>query len=197
VDPQAQVYSLGVQPLAGKPLPAFPGSQESKRQIYGCVYGHRGAYLLGVEPYFQVVSRYGDGYSSGDRNIVLAGPIVAYEHFVLAEGLDGYKWGVAVEDLRTGAMLRDEPTGKRKVSGEPELEFGIGHTTAIVLKSDASVAWIVETSADEGRYQLHAADATGSRVLAEGPDIDPTSLALANNALYWTQAGQPHAANLN
>jgi hypothetical protein len=134
----------------------------------------------------------------GDRNIVLAGPIVAYEHYSFAEGLGGTRLGVAVRDLRTGATLRDEPTGKAKIPGsEPELEFGIGHTATIVVKSNGSVAWILETSAQEDRYQVHAADMTGSRLLASGPDIDRSSLALAGNTIYWMQSGQPRAAPLN
>jgi hypothetical protein len=190
-NPVAEIYSLGIGP------PAKPGAQESKRRIYGCVYGHRGAYLLGVEPYFQETSRYSTGYFIGDRNIVLDGPIIAYEDFILAEGLYGYKWGVVVKDLRTGATLHHEPTGKYKNSGEPELEFGIGPTTGIVLSGDGSVAWIVEASAAEGRYQIHTADPTGARLVAEGADIDPASLALANNTIYWVQGGQPHTATFN
>lgn len=196
VDPIAQVYSLGGGPPPKPPPPGFPRTGEWKRQIYGCASGKRGAYFLGVEPY-EETTKYMNYSYFGDRNIVLAGPIVAYEHFSLAEGLGGYKWGVAVRDLRTGRTLRNEPTGKAKIpGGEPELEFGIGHTTAIVVKSNGSVAWTVETSAQDGRYQVHAADTTGSTLLASGPDIDPTSLALAENTLYWIQGGQPHASAL-
>jgi hypothetical protein len=197
VDPVAQVYSLGGGPPPKPPPPGFPRTEEWKRQIYGCVYGHRGAYSLGVEPY-EESTKYMNYSYFGDRNIVLAGPIVAYEHYSFAEGLGGKRLGVAVQDLRTGATLRNEPTGKAKIpGGEPELEFGIGHTTAIVVKGNGSVAWIVETSTQEDTYQVHAADMTGSRLLASGPDIDPSSLALAGNALYWMQAGKPSSAMLN
>jgi hypothetical protein len=197
VDPVAQVYSLGGGPPPKPPPPGSPRTEESKRQIYGCVYGHRGAYSLGTEPYREVTKYLSETYF-GDRNIVLAGPIVAYEHYSFAEGLGGIRQGVVVEDLRTGVTLRDEATGKRKVpGGEPELEFGIGHTAAIVVKSDGSVAWILETSAQEDTYQVHAADMTGSRLLASGPDIDPSSLALAGNTLYWMQGGKPFSAMLN
>jgi hypothetical protein len=197
VNQVAQVYSLGGGPPPKPPPPGFPRTQDWKRQIYGCVYGHRGAYSLGVEPY-EESSKYMNYSYFGDRNIVLAGPIVAYEHYSFAEGLGGKRLGVAVRDLRTGATLRDEPTGKAKIpGGEPELEFGIGHTATIVVKSNGSVAWILETSAQEDRYQVHAVDVTGSRLLASGPDIDPSSLALAGNTIYWMQSGQPRAAPLN
>jgi hypothetical protein len=66
-----------------------------------------------------------------------------------------------------------------------------------VVKRDGSVAWIVETNQEEGRYQVHAVDKSGSRVLATGPDVDPTSLALAGSTLYWAQGDQPFSASLN
>ena len=68
---------------------------------------------------------------------------------------------------------------------------------AIAVKHDGSVAWIVETGEEEGGYQVHAVDKSGSRVLASNPDIDPLSLALAGSTLYWTQGGQPFSASLN
>jgi len=77
------------------------------------------------------------------------------------------------------------------------LSVGIGLAVAIVVKRDGSVAWIVETGEEEGRYQVHAVDRSGSRVLASSPDIDPSSLALAGSTLYWTQGGQPATASLN
>lgn len=179
----AQVYSL-----QGRVLPT---------KIYGCAYGHRAAYKLGVVPY-----REGDKYMnqeiySGDTNFVLAGPIVAFEHFWIA--FEGHpRWGVTVRDLRTGRVLRNEPTGTAVTPGpEPEQDFGIGHTTAIVVKTDGSVAWIAEAPKEDGRYQVHAADMNGGRVLATGPDIDPASLALAEGTLYWMQGGRAYSAALN
>jgi hypothetical protein len=198
VDPYAQVYSLSSRAPV-PPLNTY-GGDGSDWRIYGCVYGYRGAYLLGFLPNFTTTSRYSTGYFEGDLNVVLAGPIVAYESFVLAEGLNAYRWRVDVKDLRTGRTLRKEPTGlPANLGGEPEFEViaGIGHTTAIVVKSDGSVAWIVNPNEASGHYQVHAADTTGSRVLASGADIDPTSLALAGSTIYWMQGGQPHAAPLN
>jgi hypothetical protein len=74
---------------------------------------------------------------------------------------------------------------------------GIGATAAIVVKSDGAVAWIVETRQEEGTYEVHAVDKAGSRLLASGADIDPSSLALAGSTLYWTQGGKPMSASLN
>jgi len=45
-------------------------------------------------------------------------------------------------------------------------------------------------------YEVRAVDKTGSRLLASGGDIDPTSLALAGSTLYWTQGSLPFSAQL-
>jgi hypothetical protein len=196
MDPYAQVYSLGGGPPVKAPPPGFPRTEEWTRQIYGCVYGHRGAYRLGVVPHTET-TKYMEETHYGDTGLVLAGPIVAYEFFAI-RSFGHPEWKVFVQDLRTGRTLRDEPTGTPATPGlEPEQRAGIGHTTAIVVKSNGSVAWIVGTGEDEGRYQVHAADVTGSRLLASGGDIDPASLALAGSTLYWTQAGKPFSAPLN
>jgi hypothetical protein len=50
---------------------------------------------------------------------------------------------------------------------------------------------------EKGRYQVHAADTTGSRLLASGANIDPTSLALAGRTIYWMQGGRSFSATLN
>jgi hypothetical protein len=190
----AQVYSLWEIP----PPRVVKALEGPEHRIYGCAYGHRGAIWLGSEPSNGGGGKYMNLNVGGDRNVVLAGSIVAYEDYSLTEGLEGFRFGVTVEDLRTGRTLHHEPTGKRKVCGECDLEFGFGHTTAIVVNEGGGVAWIVEVPVDEGGgYQVHAVDSSGSRMPDSGPEIDPSSLALGGSTLYWMHGAQAHTATLH
>ena len=180
-DTQAQVFTaLDAQGL-------FP-------VIYGCAYGHQRTYLLGGVP--ECAGGGGGGSCSGIEHPVLAGPIVAFEEFVDMEGSGGgsARWLVVVRDLRTGRVLRRLPT-------ETSSPTGVGPATDIVVKSDGAVAWIVQTrlstSSHPAEYEVHAADASGSQVLAAGPEIGSSSLALTASTLYWTQAGRAASAALN
>jgi hypothetical protein len=155
--------------------------------VFGCAYRSKHRYLLGPVPY---------GSATGGEGVepeALAGSIVAYGHMVIV-GSTG-EWTVVVRDLRNGRVLRKAPTGV-PVKAEPS-SLGIGRAVAIVLKTDGSVAWIVETDQENGEYQVHAVDKSGSRTLASGADVAPTSLALAGSTLYWTQGGKPRSAPLD
>jgi len=175
-DAQAQIYEAPMS-LA---YPEF-------LSVYGCSYGHKRSYFFGPVPY---------GSPSGAGGIsreILNGPNVAYEEVENKPCCQ--HWWVVVRDLSDGHVLHRLPTGI-PIKPEP-LSVGIGLAVSIVVKRDGSVAWIVETGEEEGRYQVHAVDKSGSRVLASSPDIDPTSLALAGSTLYWTQGAQPFSAPLN
>jgi hypothetical protein len=160
-------------------------------EIFGCTYRHKHAYALGTKAESSVQG------GGGIERETLAGTVVAYEKSSNGGfSHPGAKWQVVVRDLRNGRMLHKVPTGVRN---DPQVrpDNGIGPTTAIVVKSDGSVAWIVQTNPGAGTYQVHALDGTGGRVLASGSDIDPSSLALAGSTLYWTQGGKPASAVLN
>lgn len=175
-DAQAQIYEAPMS-LA---YPEF-------LSVYGCSYGHKRSYLLGPVPY---------GSPSGAGGIsheTLNGSNVAYEEVENKSCCQ--HWWVVVRDLSNGHVLHRLPTGV-PIKPEP-LSVGIGLAVAIVVKHDGSVAWIVETGEEEGGYQVHAVDKSGSRVLVSSPEIDPASLALAGSTLYWTQGGQPFSAPLN
>jgi hypothetical protein len=175
-DPQAQIYEAPM-------VLAYP----EFLSIYGCSYGHKRSYLLGPAPY---------GSPSGAGGIsheTLNGSIVAYEEVSNRECCQ--HWWVVVRDLSNGRVLHRVPTGT-PIKPEP-LSVGIGLAVAIVVKHDGSAAWIVETGEEELEYQVHAIDRAGGRELASGPDIDPSSLALAGSTLYWTRGGQPFSSSLN
>jgi hypothetical protein len=175
-DTQAQVYR-GPPTLVGGC--EVPGSAE----VYGRLLAHGHAYLLGGAPWGTT-----EGVG-GVANETLAGPVVAYERYreVFGPG-EPRSMVVIVRDLRTGRVLHDTPIA----STIPQAESFV----SIVAKSDGAAAWIVETGY-VGGYQVHAVDANGSRVLALGSGIEPRSLALAGNTLYWMQEGKPVSAALN
>ncbi|MGO9762758.1 MAG: hypothetical protein ACLP1Q_16010 [Solirubrobacteraceae bacterium] len=166
--------------------------------VYGCVYRTKRSHFLESVPEATGTPVGGHGL----RLATLAGTMVAYE--VAGGGPGGSYAYVVVSDLATGKVVHREPTGTPAHPEPPRTEngltvhrVGIGPATAIVVKSDGAVAWIVQTPREDGSYQVHAVDKTGSRLLASGPDIDPSSLALAGSTLYWTEDGKPMSATLS
>lgn len=162
--------------------------------VWGCVYGHR-AYFLGPLPYSS------SGGGGGLEHEGLAGPIVAYEESVTSgrAGTAGMgEWHVVVRDLNNDRLLHRVPTGIP--TPQNPLLVGAGFTSAIVVKTDGAVAWIVEYPVEGGatNYEVHALNETGApRLLASATNIGPTSLALAGSNLYWSQGGQAASALLD
>ncbi len=163
--------------------------------IRGCVHERRLSYKLGG-PSMETGDASGES-SSGIDSITLDGSMAAYEEEITGSGRYGEnahgKWIVWVRDLRTGKVIHKVPTG---TPASPSPNFvGIGETTALVVKSDGGVAWIVQSS--EGGYQVHALDKTGSRLLATGGNIEPYTLGLHGSHLYWKQSGQVQSTVLD
>ena len=196
-DGQAEVYL--------RPEGSGPSGYEPT-EIFGCTYADRRSYSLGGPP----------GYSSrggGEAtHYTLDGSILAYETygeltFPAPEGFQ--EWHVVVENLRTGRVLHEVPTGTASAqattsesSGIRQPRYvGVGPVVTLVVKSDGAVAWIVDNEIPAqhvpAEYEVHAVDKTGSRLLASGAEIDPHSLALAGSTLYWTQGGKPMSSKLN
>jgi hypothetical protein len=145
----------------------------SQPNFYGCAYGGRqGAHVLGP-----VTECTPSGCVGTDR-LTLSGATAAYEEFSISP--EAHLYLVIVRDLRSGRVMRRLPTGG-------------GLAKDIVVSPVGAVAWIATYGLE---YVVHAVDATGSRVLARGPDIAPRSLALAGKTLYWTQAGKTSSAPL-
>ena len=186
-DTQGQVYEA----------PTVASLPET-RSFFGCAYGRSKSYRLGIPPLFG--SSQGSG---GTRLYTLAGPIVAFEEFATSNLPAGISRDdqVVVRDLRSGRFLHDLPTGTPAAPPENG-DVGVGEIQSLVVKSDGAVAWIVQALETVGgqlisNYQVHTVDASGSRVVVSGREIDPSSLALAGSTLYWTQGGKPFSATLN
>jgi hypothetical protein len=186
--------------------------------IRGCAYGQRRSFFISA------CNRHESATVCADTShVALTGVMVASENAFVVEGRGEEKgideWHVEVRNLRTGRVLHEVPTGAPL---KPESRYvGIGPIVGLVLKSDGSVAWIAEDyerSSVLGRkpftipyYDLYAVDKSGTRLLASGTDVDPTSLSLSvgsfsvngysrivvGSTLYWTQGGKPFSATLN
>lgn len=111
----------------------------------------------------------------------LVGPYVAYE----VQGCVGLGCGfsLVVRDLRDGGKFRDEST-----SPVGDLE----------LKENGSVAWIATSNFDPAKPMrwVWASDSLGTRLLDEGPDIAPGSLALNGSMLSWVNGALSRSATL-
>lgn len=197
VDAQAQVYA---RPESLSPKPGGPYAPGG---IFGCTYALGRSYLLGATPH-------SDPSGGGGVEVeTLAGPLVAYTYRssgpVQSGSLGNCGTRVYVRDLRDGRVLQDLLSGVQLQPHPPGDCEGVGPVRAIALKSDGAVAWIawdllrtVATGSLHPQYfDLYAADKTGERLVASGTEIDPSSLALAGSALYWTQGGKPMSTVLH
>lgn len=99
---------------------------------------------------------------------------------------------VTVVDVVSRRVVRE----RSSLQYEPAIDACSGppiHT--LVLRPSGAVAWIEGDEHRPGPFRLRAADAAGTRTLAEGPAIDPRSLtALDATRLGWTDAGRAVAA---
>jgi hypothetical protein len=195
-DARAELYSI--------PGPRRPFRGEESATIVGCLR-HGRAYALGPAPFGTAA------IVDGVFEETLAGSVVAYERFcevfalgTTLERLCGAQESelVVVRDLRTGRVIHRVPTGsppsvERVEPSQPGGRIGAGRMTAIVVRSDGAVAWIVDTRKRLGTFELHELDRSGARIAAAGSDIDPHSLALAGGTIYWTQGGRPFSAPLD
>ncbi len=153
-DSEAELY------IVKERLPHFP---EPEPVVRGCAYGQKRSYLLGETE--EHSSSYGGGGSSGVRLATLAGTIVAYaESAVYGSGKEkAPRYFMVVRDLSTGRILYRVNTGRFvKPEATP---VSVGSATALVVKSDGAVAWIIETGVPT-TYQVYAIDKAGRRLLA-------------------------------
>jgi hypothetical protein len=169
------------------------GRNEVRRYVV-CVTGRKRAL---------VVSEAGPCSSQACAGIIrltLAGPMLAYEEFATGNVQEkGGDFWITVQDALTGKVLHNLPTG----SGPPieAGSVGVGPAVSILVKSDGSAAWIAENLKESAKgkpfYEVHIVNRSGTQLLAAGSEIDPSSLALGGNIVYWTQGGKPYSAPLD
>jgi hypothetical protein len=170
-DGQAAVYTAPENPRE----PEFLG-------VYGCSYTTKRSFLLGPSLPTGAAT---PGGVRGVSNETIAGPMLAYIRS--SGGPAGQESELRVRDSRNGKVVRAFPTQGSE---------GVGDVSAIVLENDGAVAWMT-TRLARGPHTVYAFDTNGIRVLAEGTNIGPSSLALAGSTLYWTQEAKPMSATLN
>jgi hypothetical protein len=212
-DPQAQLY--GTPEGIGGPI----------INLWACVYGRRRSFFV-TSCVTATPSNIPPVECIKDQHVTLAGEFIAYEEADVGgsryPGIEPQvgEWYVVVRNLRTGRVLHRVPTGT-PLKPEPRYA-GVGNIVALVLKNDGSVAWIAEDyerSAAAARgmpeepsyFDVYACDKSGTRLLASGTNIDPSSLALSTGAkgisgypssiagstLYWMQGGKTMSATLS
>jgi hypothetical protein len=179
-------YSDHREPL--EPIPVY----------IGCVFGSARSFTLGVAYNANTCSS--TSCDTTIDRITLSGRMVAFVRSSETEAnVFGYEgsaeWVLVVRSLRTGRTVHSVPTGTDGLSRPGYV--GTGDAVAIVLKADGAVVWITDTNRERNRYELHALDTSGNRVLAEGSDIDRHSLALSGSTVYWRQGGKRMSATLD
>ena len=181
-DKQAQVYETG----------RIEGGFHAEG-IMGCVYGSSHQFFVGdAGP---------DSASGGASSSVeqMVGTLAAvatssYENYGQVQRDE-----VSVIELRTGRLMRHSATGPPEPAHDYE-SAGAGPVTSLVLRPNGDIAWIAATPyqrlTSAGKDQVYTLEASGQRMVASGNEIDPLSLALADETIYWTQAGKPDSAPL-
>jgi hypothetical protein len=128
------------------------------------------------------------GQLFGDERLiqdqVVNGRFVAYLRRVCRryEG-DCRRSDVRVLNVRTG-QVRSSPRGG--------VEFQSSH--GIVLDRSGVVAYIAGTTQS---YSVHRFDGVSDSVIDPGPTVEPGSIALANETLYWRDDGETLSAQLS
>jgi hypothetical protein len=147
--------------------------------LFACAFGKRKSYEVG--PWTEGAS---PEANVGTWPIVLASVTVAYCRFEEFYNEHTAKYTFEVRNLRTG----------RVIFRNAEL------THDIVLKPDGAVAWVTNNLVVAGQGfvpEIHIADKVGVRVVATGAEIEPYSLAVAGDTLYWSAAGRPYSTPIH
>jgi hypothetical protein len=186
-DARAQVY------IAQKPIYGEQHHLLERVPVYrGCVFGSTRTVELGLAEDICSPS----GCAPRARRLTLAGTLVAFEYIsVSAQSSFGEggntEWLLVARDLRSGRTLHKVPTGTATPEPGAGRFVGAGPTTGLALTPNGALAWIVNTRQAAARYQVRIAEGSGSRLLAAGSDIDPSSLVLTASRVFWVEGHTP------
>jgi hypothetical protein len=200
-DTQARVYV--VPNYAALKGPFKTTYDKEGLNVRACAYGQKRSYKLATYPECPESGETVKECVDAEQDI-LSNAMLAYPENIVSANKYGTEpressWQVVVRDLRTGRVLHRVPTGT-PLKPEPHYT-GVGPALAIVVKGDGVVAWLAEDKqrSQHGAtfYDIGAADRTGTRLIASGTDISPSSLRLTGNTLHWKQDGKPMSSTLN
>jgi hypothetical protein len=161
--------------------------------VFGCLYGRHWTYELGE------VASYSAHGGGGVERATLHGELAVYEDVVIDSGYGSStdRHVIVVRDLRNGRVLHRVSTASPSIEGPAAI--------AIVVKaSNGATAWTEAPRYEKlgatwvpSFYDVHVVDGLGSRVVAHDREIDPKSLRIRGEKLYWTRAGDPASTPLN
>ena len=122
----------------------------------------------------------------------MVGPYVAFSAASVSSQISEVK--LFVMDLRTHRRRALAVASFGEAPLEDELLGGF------VVTRRGAVAWVRTMSSETGpdSSRLEADRGAGAEVLDPGPNVENGSLAVtaSGRRLYWTSAGEPHAASL-
>jgi hypothetical protein len=118
---------------------------------------------------------------SGVQSPSARGRYLAYEYLACDDDTGGCTGGVYRFDARA-------PKRERKLATMPN---EVGAATSLEVTARGAVALIRFANR---RQEVLLYDAAGERLLAAGPAVDPRSLAVAGERIYWTESGAPRTA---
>ncbi len=197
--------AAGVSDASGPPPPSCPpaGSRTIARDRVLRIYARPGtgfpqapvvACPAGGGTGMTIVPAHRGGFGRGFGLRGVAGPFVAY---VVSEfGVDSGSAELRVAEPARRLVLRSEEDAEYWTDGGLIARLRI---TQLRLRGDGALAWIAERSGrlahEPTTLTLYAAAPSGRPVvLAEGPDIGPSSLSLAGAVVRWWQAGVQRSA---
>lgn len=135
------------------------------------------------------------------RAVRLAGTFVAYEDIVegTQEASDNHDL-IRVLDLTGRTRPRVfEAGGYSQVIGDPPYEPPLpGTATDLLLTTSGTVAWISQNQMSPATtYSVsYATRGSSPKLVTQGTDVAPYSLAIARARLYWTQGDSARAADI-